>query len=84
MGVRSYTGIRKCLRHTVLGLRIGYFREVLDVHLVHDARSRGNHFEVVKRILAPPQELVALCVSLVLDIHVSLERVRPAEQIRDH
>jgi hypothetical protein len=35
-------------------------------------------------VLAPAQELVALPVALVLQVHVALEGVRPAEHVRDH
>jgi len=58
--------------------------EVLDVDLMHDAGPRGDDGEVVERALAPAQELVALAVALVLDLHVALERIGGAEDVGDH
>ncbi len=58
------------------GSRVGDPGEVLDVHLVHDAGARRDDLEVVERGLAPAEELVALAVALVLDLHVALEGVR--------
>ena len=58
-------------------------REVLDVHLVHDAGSGRDDLEVVERRLAPAEELVALAVALVLDLDVALERVLGAEEVGD-
>ncbi len=73
------------------GVRVGHpvafhhhAGQVLDVDLVHDAGARGYHLEVVERALTPAQELIALAVALVLDLHIALERVRGAEQIGDH
>ncbi len=58
-----------------------HFREVLEVHLVDDARRRRNDAKVVERLLAPPQELVALAVALELDLGVALERERSSEDV---
>ncbi len=57
--------------------------QVLDVDLVHDAGARRHDLELVERGLAPAQELVALAVALVFEIHVALERVRAAEHVGD-
>ena len=51
------------------------FGKIFDVHLVDDAGSRRHHAEVLERLLAPAQELVAFPVALVFDIHVLLQRV---------
>lgn len=59
-------------------------REVLDVHLVHDAGARRDDLEVVERRLAPAQELVALTVADVLEVDVALERVRAAGDVDLH
>ena len=48
-------------------------REVLEVHLVADARVRRDHLEVVERALPPAQERVALVVALELELGVVLE-----------
>ena len=57
---------------------------MLDVHLVDDAGARRHHLELAERALPPAQELIALPVALVLEVHVPLERVRPPEHVRDH
>jgi hypothetical protein len=56
--------------------------QVLDVDLVDDAGVPGRHdLEVVERLLAPAQELVALAVALVLELDVALQRVRDPEDV---
>ncbi len=80
VGVGAEAGVRICdavaLHH--------HARQILDVDLVHDARAGRHHLEVVEGTLPPSQELVALAVALVLDLHVALEGVRAAEQVGDH
>ncbi len=49
-------------------------REVFEVDLVHDAGAGRHDAEVLERLLAPAQELVALAVALVLALHVVHER----------
>jgi hypothetical protein len=58
--------------------------QVLDVDLVDDAGAGRDHLEVLEGALAPAQELVALAVALVLDLHVALERLGGAEHVGDH
>ncbi|SIJ26927.1 Uncharacterised protein [Mycobacteroides abscessus subsp. abscessus] len=55
--------------------------EVFDVDLVDDAHAGRHDLEVVERGLAPAEELVALAVALVLDVHVALDRVGRAEGV---
>ena len=55
--------------------------QVFDVDLVDDAHARGNDLEVVECGLAPAQELVALTVALVFDVHVALDGVCVAEGV---
>src|SRR5262249_38456069 len=55
----------------------------LDVDLVHDAGTRRHHLELVEGALTPAQELVALTVALVLQVHVALEGVRAPEDVGD-
>ena len=57
--------------------------EMLDVDLVHDPGPRRHHLELVKRGLAPAQELKALLVPAIFEVHVALEGVRPAEDVGD-
>ncbi len=58
--------------------------QVLDVDLVDDAHTGRDDLEVVEGGLAPAQELVALTVALVLDVHVALDGVFEAEGVDLH
>jgi hypothetical protein len=49
-------------------------RQVLEIDLVADARVRRYDFEVVERLLSPPQERIALAVPFELALRVELER----------
>ena len=51
-------------------------REILEVDLVADAGAGRHHAEIVERLLAPAQELVALAVPLVLELDVLPEGER--------
>jgi hypothetical protein len=51
---------------------------------VDDAGARGDHLEVVEGGLTPAQELVALAVALVLELHVLLERVEASGHVDHH
>jgi hypothetical protein len=57
---------------------------MLQVHLVADAGARRHHLEIVERLAAPLQELVALAVPLILELDVILERLRRAELVDHH
>ncbi len=57
---------------------------MLDVDLVHDAGTRWDDLELIEGPLPPAQELVALAVSLILQLDIPGEGVRPAEDIGDH
>ena len=70
-------GSTQLLRHDHPG-------QVLDVHLVHDPGTRRDHLELTQRVLAPAQEREPLVVAAELQVHVALERVRPAEHVSDH
>ena len=59
-------------------------REILEVHLVHDADARRHDLERVERLHAPFHELVALVVALELELHVEVERVRRAVVVDHH
>src|SRR5699024_6923388 len=84
-GVRvgADAGVRICTQHTVHYTGHDGAGQVLDVDLVDDAGARGDDLEVVEGGLAPAQELVALAVALVLELHVLLERVQAARDV-DH
>ncbi len=59
-------------------------REVLEVHLVHDARRGRHHAELVERALPPLEELVALAVALELELAVDGDRHARAERVDLH
>ena len=63
---------------------IDHARQVLEVHLVHDAGVRRHDPEVVERLLAPAQEAVALPVALELDLAVEFQRIGAAEHVDLH
>ena len=57
---------------------------MLDVDLVHDSSPRRDYLQLVECTLAPAQELVALPVSLVLQVDIALESIATAEHIGNH
>jgi len=58
--------------------------EVFQVYLVDDADAGRHHFEFLKRLHAPLEELVALAVALELQRHIPFEGVRRAVVIHLH
>src|SRR5690625_23927 len=58
--------------------------EVFNIDLVDNPGAWRNNFKVIKSSLAPAQELVALVVTLVLHLYVSLEGISPAKHIDLH
>ncbi len=76
--------VRIGLAHVVL-LRVKYHAaQVLEVHLVDDARVRRHHPEVLESALAPAQERVALTVAVELDLVVKIERIGAAIAVDLH
>ena len=72
------------------GIRIGlsparhdHPRELLDVHLVHDARAGRNDLELIEGALSPAQELIALLVPLILEIDVLRLGIGRPEEVRN-
>ena len=59
-------------------------REILEIHLVNDARVRRHDPEVAEGVLAPAQKRVAFLVSRELELGVQLKRVLAAEVIDLH
>ena len=49
-----------------------------------DAGARRHDLEIVERLAAPFQELVALAVALIFELDVLLERLRGAELVDHH
>ena len=63
--------------------------QVLQIHLVDDAKARRHHAKGVKGLHAPFHELVALVVALKFELHVLLQRLRGAvvvhhDRVIDH
>ncbi|CAB4998566.1 unannotated protein [freshwater metagenome] len=84
-GVRvgSDAGVGVGLAHAADLTHHHYARQALNIHLVHDARARWHHRELVEGALAPAQELVALAVARVLEVDIERERVGRAEEVGD-
>ena len=59
-------------------------RQVLQVHLVHDAGVGRHHLEIPKGILAPAQKDIPFFVPAKLQLGVALERLGGAEVIDLH
>jgi len=58
-------------------------RQMLQIHLVHDAEARRHHAKSVKGLHAPLHEFVAFAVALEFQFHVQVERVLAAVVV-DH
>ena len=58
--------------------------QVLEVHLVTDARPGRHDPEVAEGLLAPPEEPVALSVALVLERDVEGQRVPAPVEVSHH
>ncbi len=67
----------------LVGIAPDGLRQIFQVDLVADARSRRHNAEVVERALTPFQELVAFHIAFVFAVHVHLEGTRVAEFV-DH
>ena len=55
--------------------------EMLQVHLMADARTGRNHLEIVKALLGPLEQGVAFAVALILLGHVAHHRILGAEVV---
>ena len=59
-------------------------REILEIHLVHNADSRRHHLERIERLHAPLQKLVPLSVARELHLEVFVHRILRAGEIDLH
>ena len=81
MGIRAHQGVRVREQAAVaLGCE-HYGRQVLEIHLVHDAGIGRDHAEVVEGRLAPAQQRVAFLVALELEQRVGGEGSGCAELV---
>ncbi len=67
-------------------LRLGQAppRQILQVHLMHNARRRGHRTEVIQRLLPPLEERVPLVVPLELLLRVDRQRNTRREVVHLH
>ena len=73
VGVCAHQGIRVGDGFSVLVLAPHGLTQILQVHLVTDTGPRRHHAEIVERLLAPTQELIAFLIAFHLDGNVVLE-----------
>src|SRR5204862_2057693 len=59
-------------------------RDMLEVDLVADARARRDDLEIVERLAAPFEELIAFLVALIFEFDVLLEGLGVAELVDHH
>ena len=59
-------------------------REILEIHLVHNADSRRHHLERIERLHAPLEKLVPLSVARELHLEVFVHRILRAGEIHLH
>ena len=59
-------------------------REILKVHLMHDADARRHDLERVERLHAPLQKLITLAVARELQVEVLGHRIRRASEVDLH
>src|SRR4029453_15303842 len=58
------------------------FREVFQIHLMHDADSRRNELESLESLLTPLKKLVTLAIAL--ELHVKIEFEGPQQTKKNH
>ena len=78
-------GDRLAVLRVLAGLGRGPYRlrDIFEVDLVADAGARRHDLEIVERLGAPFQELVALHVALIFQLDIVVERLGGAELV-DH
>jgi hypothetical protein len=80
MAVGADQAIRE--RHAIAHLHdLG---DIFQIHLVHDARGRGDDAEILERLLAPFQEFISLAIALEFLLGVVDQREAVAEIIHLH
>ena len=82
--VRAYQRIGEDLFTAVHGALGHHLRQALQVDLVHDALARRHHPEVIKGLLRPAQQLVALPVALIFPGPVARQGLRPPGEVHLH
>ena len=76
--------VEKLSRSRLSAERKNPFREIFEIHLVHDPDAGRHEPESLERLLAPFQELVTLAVALELHFHVQPQRLRRTGEIDLH
>jgi len=73
-------GYRQTIRLTYLH----HLSQILQIHLMHDPRSRRHDSEVLEGLLSPAQELVAFAVALEFPLSVVSQRILGSVGINLH
>jgi hypothetical protein len=60
------------------------FREVLKIHLMHDADAWRNELESFECLLSPFQKLITFAVALELHVQIEFQRTSRTEEIDLH
>ena len=58
--------------------------QILQIHLVTNARTRRHDAEIIKRMLPPAQKLVALLIALHFQFHVQVKRIATGKMVNHH
>ena len=82
---RVRVGANQCVRIIdAVGVAQHAAREILEVHLMHDANSRRHDLERVERLHTPLQKLVTLAVARELQVEVFGHRILGTSEIHLH
>ena len=73
MGVRANAGVRVCNTPVFAVLCQNRWRQIFEVYLMNDPRSRRYDSEVIERPLCPPEQQVTLPVSVKFALNVHSE-----------
>src|SRR4029453_15896472 len=60
------------------------FRQIFQIHLMHDADSRRNELESLESLLTPLKKLVTLAIALELHVQIEFKRARRTKEIDLH
>src|SRR5206468_249617 len=74
VGVRADEGVRIGHGFPILVRDEHGFSEVLEIHLMADTGARGDHTEILERVLPPSEKDVAFLIALELELRVDQKR----------
>ena len=84
MRISADQGIRKSHQVTILVPGHHHGCQVFKIDLVDNTRRRRHDPEIIKSLLPPPQELIALAIALKFNFRISPEGIRNGEEIYLH